>query len=60
MLMDGALYHYRIDAPDEWEQTKKKSLGTKGSISWGLRRDYNRELGEIRCICQLSEAATHI
>lgn len=26
LLMDGALYHYRIDAPDEWEQLKEKAL----------------------------------
>ncbi|WP_227939154.1 DNA double-strand break repair nuclease NurA [Alkalihalobacillus deserti] len=26
MLMDGALYHYRIDAPDEWEQLKRKAI----------------------------------
>ncbi|TWI53244.1 DNA double-strand break repair nuclease NurA [Halalkalibacter nanhaiisediminis] len=26
LLMDGALYHYRIDAPDEWERLRKKAL----------------------------------
>ncbi|MFC0559568.1 DNA double-strand break repair nuclease NurA [Halalkalibacter alkalisediminis] len=26
LLMDGALYHYRIDAPDEWEQLKRKAI----------------------------------
>ncbi|ARK28431.1 DNA double-strand break repair nuclease NurA [Halalkalibacter krulwichiae] len=26
LLMDGALYHYRIDAPEEWEELKKKAL----------------------------------
>ncbi|WP_332697215.1 DNA double-strand break repair nuclease NurA [Halalkalibacter lacteus] len=26
LLMDGALYHYRIDAPDEWELLRKKAI----------------------------------
>lgn len=26
LIMDGALYHYRIDAPDEWERLRKKAL----------------------------------
>ncbi|MCK0473610.1 DNA double-strand break repair nuclease NurA [Halalkalibacter sp. APA_J-10(15)] len=26
LLMDGALYHYRIDAPNEWEQLRQKAL----------------------------------
>jgi hypothetical protein len=26
LLMDGALYHYRIDAPDEWEVLRKKAI----------------------------------
>jgi hypothetical protein len=26
LLMDGALYHYRIDAPDEWEMLRKKAI----------------------------------
>ncbi len=26
LLMDGALYHYRIDAPEEWEQLKQTAL----------------------------------
>ncbi|GAE27849.1 hypothetical protein JCM9140_4011 [Halalkalibacter wakoensis JCM 9140] len=26
LLMDGALYHYRIDAPDEWDVLRKKAI----------------------------------
>ncbi|MFC0472867.1 DNA double-strand break repair nuclease NurA [Halalkalibacter kiskunsagensis] len=26
LLMDGALYHYRIDAPEEWEVLRKKAI----------------------------------
>ena len=26
LLMDGALYHYRIDAPDQWERLRKKAI----------------------------------
>ncbi len=26
LLMDGALYHYRIDAPDEWAKLREKAL----------------------------------
>jgi hypothetical protein len=29
LLMDGALYHYRIDAPDEWEMLKRKAVEKK-------------------------------
>ncbi|KHF38049.1 DNA double-strand break repair nuclease NurA [Halalkalibacter okhensis] len=26
LLMDGALYHYRIDAPDQWDILRKKAI----------------------------------
>ncbi|KGA96459.1 hypothetical protein AJ85_20050 [Alkalihalobacillus alcalophilus ATCC 27647 = CGMCC 1.3604] len=29
LMMDGALYHYRIDAPLEWEKLKEKALAER-------------------------------
>ncbi|WP_078393310.1 DNA double-strand break repair nuclease NurA [Shouchella patagoniensis] len=42
MLMDGALYHYRIDAPEEWEALKKLAL-KKGTLLVGVSEEITTE-----------------
>ncbi|KYG33283.1 DNA double-strand break repair nuclease NurA [Alkalihalobacillus trypoxylicola] len=38
LLMDGALYHYRIDAPEEWEKLREKAL-EKGVLLVGVSEE---------------------
>ncbi|MFB4214141.1 DNA double-strand break repair nuclease NurA [Shouchella sp. JSM 1781072] len=42
MLMDGALYHYRIDAKEEWEQLRQSAL-SRGTLLIGVSEEITTE-----------------
>ncbi|MDY7220553.1 DNA double-strand break repair nuclease NurA [Halalkalibacterium halodurans] len=47
LMMDGALYHYRIDAPEEWEVLRNRAL-ERGTLLVGVSEEITtRNIGSL-------------